>query len=61
MSKLLNPKITSDFQKYAHGGVVKAIKLQCGIDETLKTATRFTPRMVNTREKIYFSDKNSCL
>lgn len=61
MSKLLNPRITPDYMQYAHGGVAKAIKLQCNIDETMKTGTRFQPRMVDTRDKIYFSDKKSCL
>jgi hypothetical protein len=61
MSKLLNPKVSDNFQKYQHAGALKAIHFDCELKETTSGKERFVPRAIDTRKKIYFSDKNSCL
>ena len=61
MSKLLNPKVSKDFQKYEHAGALKANHFECMLKDATSGTERFVPKPIDTRKTIYYADKNSCL
>jgi len=60
MSKIFNAENPKGFEKYEHGGALKAMNFSCALSETLKGSERFTPRGINPHAKLLHDAKKSC-
>ena len=61
MSKLLNPKVSENFEKFQHAGALKAMSFSCDLNAVQKEPSRFSKRHIDTISKLFRRNSSTCL
>jgi hypothetical protein len=52
MSKLLNPKVSENFETHQNAGALHAMSFSCALSDFKKESSRFSPRPAKTISKL---------